>query len=83
MQFVVDPEKQILSAAAIEDSWRDEFQFEDGIQVIFPTESKRLILYPGQPAPQFRLRLANRGGTRAGLKVNVFTGVPEKWEEEQ
>ena len=81
VQFVVDPEKQMLSAAAIEDSWRDEFQFEDGIQVVFPTESRRLILYPGQPAPQFRLRLANRGGAQAGLKVNVFTGVPEKWEE--
>ena len=83
VQFLVDPEKQMLSAAAIEGPWRDEFRFEDGIQVVFPTERATLILYPGQPAPEFRLRLANRAGARAGLKVNVFTGVPEKWEGEK
>ena len=83
VQFRVDPEKQMLSAAAIEDPWRDEFRFEDGIKVVFPTELATLILYPGQPAPEFRLRLANHAGTRAGLKVNVFTGVPEKWEVER
>ena len=83
VQFLVDPKKKMLSATAIEDSWRDEFRFENGIRVVFPTEPARLILYPGQPAPEFRLRLANRAGTGAGLKVNVFTGVPEKWESEQ
>lgn len=83
VQFLVDPKQQMLSATAIEDSWRDEFRFEDGIQVVFPTERATLILYPGQPAPEFRLRLANRAGTRAGLKVNVFTGVPEKWESDK
>ena len=83
IQFLVDPEKKMLSATAIEDSWRDEFRFENGIRVVFPTEPARLILYPGQPAPEFRLRLTNRAGTRAGLKVNVFTGVPEKWEVER
>ena len=83
VQFRVDPEKQMLSAAAIEDPWRDEFRFENGIKVVFPTQLATLILYPGQPAPEFRLRLANRAGTRAGLKVNVFTGVPEKWEVER
>ncbi len=83
VQFLVDPEKRTLSAAAIEGPWRDEFRFENGIKIVFPTEPATLILYPGQPAPQFRLRLVNRAGTAAGLKVNVFTGVPEKWESKK
>ncbi len=37
-----------------------------------------LILYPGDPPPEFRLFLKAPAG--AGLKVNVFTGVPEEWD---
>ena len=80
VQLLVDPDKQRLSAAAIEDGWRGEFQLEDGIRVIFPSQRARLILYPGHPPLDFRLILVNRAGARAGLKVNVLTGVPERWE---
>ena len=83
VQFVIDPKKNQLMAAAIEGRWRDELQFEDGIYVVFPAGHARLILYPGQPPLEFRLKLQNRAGTRAGLKINVLTGVPEKWPDNE
>ena len=81
VHFMVDPEKKQLLAIETEGGWQDELQFESGITVVFPMEREQLILYPGQSSPEFRLRLENRAGTRAGLKINVLTGAAEKWHD--
>lgn len=83
VQFVIDPKKKQLMASAIEGGWHGKLQFEDGVYVVFPADYARLILYPGQPSPEFRLKLQNRAGTRIGLKINVLTGVPEKWSDNE
>ena len=51
VQFIVDPEKQMLSAAAIEDSWRDEFRFENGIRVVFSHPTRAFDSVSGATRP--------------------------------
>lgn len=79
VQLTVDPKKNRLSAMTVDGSWRDYLAF-DRVRVVFPTQPVNLILYPAHPAPQFHLLLASETGKRAGLRVNVFTGVPEEWD---
>ena len=83
VHFVVNPKKKELIAVDIKDRWREKLQFEDGIHVVFPEGQTRFILYPEQPPPEFRLKLQNRLGTQAGLKINVLTGVPERWHDDE
>ncbi len=79
VQLTVDPEGNRLIALAVDGGWDDQLAFEGRIHVAFPAQPASLILYPGHPAPRFRLLLANESGGREGLQVNVFTGVPENW----
>ena len=80
VQLTVDPKQNRLTALAVDGGWDDELAFENRIRVAFPAQPSSLILYPGHPAPRFRLLLANESGGRDGLQVNVFTGVPENWD---
>ena len=80
VQLTVDPEQNRLIAVAVDGGWDDQLAFDNRIRVVFPAQPASLILYPGHPAPRFRLLLANESGGREGLQVNVFTGVPENWD---
>ena len=82
VQLTVDPEQNRLIAVAVDGGWDDQLVFDGRIRVAFPAQPASLILYPGHPAPRFRLLLANESGGRDGLQVNVFTGVPENWDGE-
>jgi prepilin-type N-terminal cleavage/methylation domain-containing protein len=80
VQLTVDPKKNRLIAIAVDGGWDDQLAFQNRIRVAFPAQPVSLMLYPGHPAPRFRLLLANESGGRDGLQVNVFTGVAENWD---
>ena len=80
VQLTVDPKGNRLIALAVDGGWDDQLAFEGRIHVAFPAQPASFILYPGHPAPRFRLLLANESGGRDGLQVNVLTGVPESWD---
>ena len=82
VQFTVDPKENRLVAIAVDGGWDEQLAFENRIRVAFPSQPASFMLYPGHPAPRFRLLLANESGGRDGLQVNVFTGVPENWDGE-
>lgn|GEM_PF-940490 len=80
VQVVVDPEKRELRARSTEGGWRDALSVDDGLFVASPEQAHSWILYPGTPSPRFELLLGGGDGGRAGIRVNVLTGVPEEWK---
>ena len=80
VQFTVDPERNQLTTLSADGSWEDHLVLDERTKVAFPSKVQSLILYPGDPPPEFRLFLKAPDGTGAGLKINVFTGVPEEWD---
>ncbi len=79
VQFTVDPERNQLTTLSADGDWEDRLVLDESTEVAFPPKIQSLILYPGDPPPEFRLFLKTHDGSGAGLKVNVFTGVPEEW----
>ncbi len=82
VQVTVDPEKSQARAAAAAGDWRAEFPLHASLKIAKPAEKATYVLYPGAPSPEFRLLLQGETGGRAGVKINVFTGVPEEWNGE-
>ena len=80
VQFTVDPEGNQLTTLSADGAWEDSFVLDESTEMAFPSKVQSLILYPGDPPPEFRLLLRSPDGATAGLKINVFTGVPEEWD---
>jgi prepilin-type N-terminal cleavage/methylation domain-containing protein len=80
VQVTVDPEKNELRAASVANDWSASFDLSNRLHVAGIEQPQRYLLYPGAPSPDFRLILEAESGGRAGLKINVFTGVPEVWD---
>jgi prepilin-type N-terminal cleavage/methylation domain-containing protein len=75
----IEPGQRRLTASAVDRGWEQTQQFDARLQVVQPREEISYVLFPGAPAPQFRLQLGTEQGGRAGLQINVFTGIPEEW----
>jgi prepilin-type N-terminal cleavage/methylation domain-containing protein len=82
VQLTADPEKNELRAVSVDGKWEDRLKFESGIEVASPEEAVSLILFPGNPPPQFRMLLRSPRESTAGFKINVFTGTAEDWDGE-
>ena len=80
VQVTVDPRKNELRAASVANDWSASFDLSNRLHVAGLEEPQRYLLYPGAPSPDFRLLLESESGGQAGIKVNVFTGVPEDWD---
>lgn len=80
VQVTVDPEKNELRAASAANDWNDSFDLSNRLHIAGLEQPQRYLLYPGAPSPDFRLMLEAESGSRAGIKINVFTGVPEDWD---
>jgi type II secretory pathway pseudopilin PulG len=80
VQVTVDPEANELRAAAASNDWSDSFDFTNRIHVVGLEQPRRYLIYPGTPSPAFELMLEAESGGQAGIKINVFTGVPEDWD---
>ena len=80
VQFTVDPKRNQLTTLSADGAWEDHLVLDKSTKMAFPSKMQSLILYPGDPPPEFRLLLKSPDGASAGLKVNVFTGVPEEWD---
>jgi prepilin-type N-terminal cleavage/methylation domain-containing protein len=80
VQVTVDPQANELRAASVANDWSDSFDLSNRLHVTGLEEPQRYLLYPGAPSPDFRLMLESESGGKAGIKVNVFTGVPEDWD---
>jgi prepilin-type N-terminal cleavage/methylation domain-containing protein len=80
VQVTVDPQKNELRAASADNDWKASFDLSNRLHVAELEQPQRYLLYPGAPSPDFRLMLEAESGGRAGIKVNVFTGVPEDWD---
>jgi len=80
VQVVVDPEKRELRARSVAGGWQENLPVDSGLFVASPEESQSWILYPGTPSPRFEVLLGGDDGGRAGVRVNVLTGVPEEWK---
>ena len=78
VQLTVDPLASSLQARAAEDPWRARLRFE-GVSIAKPAERKIWLLYPATPSPRFELLLQTPRGDRAGLRIDVLTGVAEEW----
>ncbi len=82
VQVTVDPKQNELRAAAVSNDWSDSLDLTERLHIADVEEPQRYLIYPGSPSPDFRLLLEADGGSRAGVKINVFTGVPEDWDGE-
>ena len=80
VQVTVDPQANELRASSVANDWSASFDLSNRLHVAEMEEPQRYLLYPGAPSPDFRLMLEAESGGRAGIKVNVFTGVPEDWD---
>jgi len=80
VQLTVDPARGELRGISADGQWEESFALNERISVLSPAEKQSMILHPSTPPPQFRLRLGTERGARAGLRINVFTGVPEEWD---
>ena len=80
VQVTVDPEANELRAAAVSNDWNTSFDLTNRIHVVGFEEPRRYLIYPGTPSPAFALMLGSESGGQAGIKINVFTGVPEDWD---
>ena len=80
VQVTVDPERNELRAASAANDWSATFDFSNRLHVAGLEQPQRYLLYPGAPSPDFHLMLESESGGQAGIKVNVFTGVPEDWD---
>ncbi len=79
VQLTADPRGGKLTAVSVDGSWEEAVALDSRSNMIFPKEKQSVILHPSTPAPQFRLLLESERGARAGLQINIFTGVPEDW----
>ena len=82
VQVVVDPEKNELRAASVEEDWSADLPFEQQLRIQQPKARAAYLLYPGAPSPKFEILLAAGEESTAGIRVNVLTGVPEEWAPE-
>ncbi len=82
VQVTVDPKGRELRAASAEGSWQARFPIDDGLFIARPAAIERRLLYPGTPSPRLELLLGGESGGRAGMRVNVLTGVAEVWDGE-
>ena len=80
VQVAVDPEKNQVLAVAATGVWRSALEQHDSLKIVRPAARVVYVLYPGAPSPAFRLMLEGEAGGSAGVKINVFTGVPEEWD---
>ena len=80
VQVTFDPQANELRASSVANDWSASFDLSNRLHVAEMEEPQRYLLYPGAPSPDFRLMLEAESGGRAGIKVNVFTGVPEDWD---
>jgi len=80
VQVTADPEANELRAVSVDGKWEDSLKFESGIEVAIPEKTTSVILFPGNPPPQFRMMLRSPRDSRAGFKLNVFTGTAEDWD---
>ncbi len=80
VHLIVDPELRSVIAVSLDRGWQDVYELPDRIRVVMPSERASVILFPGAPAPRLRVMLSAESGGRAGLQVNIFTGVPELWD---
>ena len=80
VHLIVDPELRRVIAVSLDRGWQDVYELPDRIRVVIPRERASVILFPGAPAPPLRVMLSTESGGRAGLQINIFTGVPELWD---
>jgi prepilin-type N-terminal cleavage/methylation domain-containing protein len=80
VQLTADPERNELRAVSVDGKWEDLLKFESGIEVAAPAEAASVILFPGNPPPQFRMMLRSPRDSQAGFRINVFTGTAEDWD---
>lgn len=80
VQVTVDPFANELRAAAVTNDWSDSFDLTNRIHVVGLIGPRRYLIYPGTPSPAFQLMLEAESGGQSGIKINVFTGVPEDWD---
>lgn len=80
VQVTVDPKANEVRAVAADGGWRDAYELDRDLSVAVPAEKRAYWIYPGTPSQRFELMLAGRSGDRAGVRVNVLTGVPEPWK---
>lgn len=80
VQVTVDPEANELRAAAVTNDWSDSFDISNRLSMVGLEEPRRYLIYPGAPSPSFELLLQAESGGQAGIKINIFTGVPEEWD---
>ena len=83
VHLIVDPELRSVIAISLDRGWQDIYKLPDRIRVEMPSERTSVLLFPGAPAPRLRMMLSAETGGRAGLQVNIFTGVPELWMGEE
>ena len=83
VQVTVDPKANEVRAVAADGGWSDAYSLDRGLTVAVPPQKRAYWIYPGSPSQRFELMLAGRSGDRAGVRVNVFTGVPEPWKPEE
>lgn len=83
VHLIVDPELRSVIAVSLDRGWQDIYMLPDRIRVVIPERRASVILFPGAPAPRLRVMLTAESGGRAGLQVNIFTGVPERWDGEE
>ena len=82
VQVTLDPEKNEGRAVAAAGGWRSRLPLHVSLSISRPAEKATYLIFPGAPSPEFRLLLQGESGSRAGVKINVFTGVPEEWDGE-
>jgi len=82
VQVTADPKKNELRAVGAESDWRESLTPSEGVRMVEPKELRSYVVYPGMPSPQFEAAFESPGGVRAGLKIDVFTGMPEEWNGE-
>ena len=83
VQVTIDTDKHELRARSAESEWKALIPIDANMAIAFPEEPQSWILYPGVPSPEFALALVGQTGSKAGIKVNVLTGVPEDWDGEE
>jgi len=81
--LTVEPEANRLTAFTVDEGWKDELVFDNSLKIAFPKKRFVRVLLPASPPPRFRLLLEADSGGRAGLEINILTGVPEPWDLEK
>ncbi len=79
VQLSILPEQRSLEAASVDGAWRDRLTLPSRIEIVLPKQITRFMLYPAAPSPAFRMVMGSQQGSRAGLEINILTGVPRVW----